>query len=83
MASAPSDFAQYCCELLSSAGTCYAKRMYDGWGISTDGLTIAIIADLGDGDKLWLKVSADNIPLCETAAVIRTSVKSAKPPHGC
>ena len=29
--------------------------MFGGFGISTDGLTIAILADLGDGEKLWLK----------------------------
>jgi DNA transformation protein and related proteins len=29
--------------------------MFGGWGISIDGLTLAIIADLGSGDKLWLK----------------------------
>ena len=49
------DFADYCCELLSSVGPCLAKRMFGGWGLSLDGLTFAIIADLGDGDKLWLK----------------------------
>jgi DNA transformation protein and related proteins len=49
------NFANYCCELLSSAGPCIAKRMFGGFGISTDGLTIAILADLGDGEKLWLK----------------------------
>lgn len=49
------DFAQYCCELLSSAGPCVAKRMFGGFGISVDGVSIAIIADLGAGEKLWLK----------------------------
>ena len=48
-------FADYCCELLQSAGPCAAKRMFGGWGISVDRLSIAIIADLGKGDKLWLK----------------------------
>ena len=52
-------FADYCCELLGSVGPCTAKRMFGGWGISTDGLTIAIIADLGGGERLWLK--ADEI----------------------
>jgi DNA transformation protein and related proteins len=52
-------FAQYCCDLLASQGPCVAKRMFGGWGISTDGLTLAIIADLGSGEKLWLK--ADDI----------------------
>ena len=49
------DFANYCCDLLASAGRCIPKRMFGGFGISTDGLTIAILADLGDGEKLWLK----------------------------
>jgi DNA transformation protein and related proteins len=49
------DFANYCCDLLSSAGPCVAKRMFGGFGISTDGLNIALLVDLGEGDKLWLK----------------------------
>jgi len=49
------DFANYCCELLASVGRCIPKRMFGGFGISTDGLTIAFLADLGDGEKLWLK----------------------------
>jgi DNA transformation protein len=49
------DFANYCCDLLASAGRCVPKHMFGGFGISTDGLTIAILADLGDGEKLWLK----------------------------
>ena len=52
---ANNDFANYCCDLLASAGRCTPKRMFGGFGISTDGLTIAILADLGDGEKLWLK----------------------------
>jgi DNA transformation protein and related proteins len=48
-------FADYCCDLLSTQGLCVPKRMFGGWGISVDGMTLAIIADLGDGDKLWLK----------------------------
>jgi DNA transformation protein and related proteins len=48
-------FAEYCCDLLSSVGHCFPKRMFGGWGISVEGLTLAIIADLGSGEKLWLK----------------------------
>lgn len=55
---ADSRFADYCCELLASVGPCRAKRMFGGYGISTGGLTIAIVADLGSGERLWLK--ADN-----------------------
>ena len=54
------DFADYCCELLGGVGSPVAKRMFGGWGISVDGLTIAIIADLtpkgtGNNERLWLK----------------------------
>ena len=52
---ANNDFAIYCCELLASAGRCTPKRMFGGFGVSTDGLTIAILADLGDGEMLRLK----------------------------
>ena len=55
MASINADFADYCCELLSSLGPCRAKRMFGGWGISTEGMTVAILANLGQGDTLWLK----------------------------
>ena len=54
------DFADYCCELLSGVGTPTPKRMFGGWGISVDGVTIAVIADLGKlggaNEKLYLKV---------------------------
>ena len=53
------DFVDYCCELLSSVGPCIAKRMFGGWGLSLDGLTFAIIADLGEGEKLWLKANGE------------------------
>lgn len=52
-------FADYCCDLRSTQGPCIAKRMFGGWGISVDGITFAIIADLGGGDKLWLKADDD------------------------
>lgn len=55
MASPKNDFAMYCCELLSGAGPCTAKRMFGGFGISTGGLTFALVADLGGGEVLWLK----------------------------
>ena len=29
--------------------------MFGGFGISTDGLTFALVADLGSGETLWLK----------------------------
>lgn len=73
-----SDFAQYCCELLQTVGPCTAKRMFGGWGISTEGLTIGIIADLGGGDKLWLKASDDNHHQWEAAGCERFTYASTK-----
>jgi len=61
------EFADYCCELLASAGPCLARRMFGGWGISTDGLTLAIIADLGGGERLYLKASDETRPQFEAA----------------
>lgn len=65
MASPHNDFAMYCCELLSGVGPCTAKRMFGGFGISTSGLTLALVADLGGGEKLWLKADADTRSLFE------------------
>jgi DNA transformation protein and related proteins len=48
-------FADYCCEILCTQGPCVPKRMFGGWGISIDGMTLAIITNLGSGEKLWLK----------------------------
>lgn len=68
-----SEFAQYCCELLSTAGPCVAKRMFGAYGISIDGLTIAILADLGEGEKLWLKASPEVAAHFEAAGCQRFS----------
>jgi DNA transformation protein len=67
MASTTNTFAQYCCELLSAAGPCVARRMFGGFGISTEGLTLAILADLGAGEKLWLKACDESRPVFEAA----------------
>ena len=67
------DFADFCCELLSSLGCVQAKRMFGGWGLSIDGLTVAIVADLGDGDRLWLKADADTLARFEAAGCKRFS----------
>jgi DNA transformation protein and related proteins len=48
------DFADYCCELIGSLGPVQAKRMFLGWGLSVDGLTVAVIAY----DTLYLKADA-------------------------
>jgi DNA transformation protein len=66
MASPKNDFAMYCCELLSGVGPCTAKRMFGGFGISTGGLTFALVADLGGGEVLWLKADTDTRGLFET-----------------
>ncbi len=55
MATADREFADHCCELLSGVGPCVARRMFGGWGISTDGLNLAIIA----WETLYLKAGAD------------------------
>lgn len=65
------EFADYCCELLASAGPCVARRMFGGWGISTDGLTLAIIADLGGGERLYLKASDETRGQFEAAGGAR------------
>ena len=41
------DFASYCCDLLASVGRCVPKRMFGKQ-----------LADLGEGEKPWLKVLA-------------------------
>jgi DNA transformation protein len=64
-------FADYCCELLASAGPLQARRMFGGFGISTGGLTFAIVADLGAGPTLWLKANENTRPLYEQAGCER------------
>ena len=71
MASSDPEFMHYCCELLSTAGPCRGKRMFGGWGISTDGLTIALIADLGGGETLWLKANQETQARFEAAGCER------------
>lgn len=71
MATIPAPFADYCCELLASVGRCTPKRMFGGYGISTEGLTLAIVADLGDGEKLWLKASDTSRAQWEAAGCAR------------
>ncbi|HMN94129.1 MAG TPA: TfoX/Sxy family protein [Hydrogenophaga sp.] len=44
-------FVLHACELLSCLGPCKATRMFGGWGISVDGMNVAIIA----WDTLYLK----------------------------
>lgn len=69
--SASNDFAQYCCELLSPIGPCSARRMFGGFGIASGGLTVALIADLGQGERLWLKANDASRSRFETAGCTR------------
>jgi DNA transformation protein len=67
------DFADFCCELLCSVGSLRKRRMFGGYGLSVDGLTIALVTDLGSGDKLWLKADADSRTRFEDAGCERFS----------
>lgn len=78
MATQASEFVQYCCELLASAGPCRARRMFGGWGISTDGLTIAILANLGTGETLWLKADENTRTQFEAAGCRRFTYATKK-----
>ncbi len=71
--STPKDFAAYCCELLASVGPCTPKRMFSGWGLSLDGLSVAIVVDLGAGDTLWLKADDTTRGRFEAAGCARFS----------
>ena len=71
MPTAPNEFVDYCCDLLGSVGPCVARRMFGAWGISTEGLTLAILADLGSGEKLWLKSDAASQAKFEAAGCER------------
>jgi DNA transformation protein and related proteins len=51
------DFADYCRELLGSLGVIEAKRMFLGWGLSVDGLNVAVIA----WNTLYLKANAETL----------------------
>ena len=73
MPSTNQDFAEYCCELLASVGPCVARRMFGGWGISTGGLTLALMTNLGQGDQLWLKADAGSRARFEAAGCARFS----------
>jgi DNA transformation protein len=65
------EFAHYCCELLAAAGACTARRMFGGQGISTDGLTLGFVADLGKGQTLWLKAGPETWGVFEAAGCLR------------
>lgn len=79
---ARTEFVDYSLELLAGVGRCSAKRMFGGWGIALDGLTLALIADLGDGERLWLKADAGSQVTFEAEGCQRfgmTMVKKGEP----
>ena len=78
MATPRDDFALYCCELLAGVGPCTARRMFGGYGISQEGLTLALVADLGGGEKLWLKADAETRALFEAAGCERFSYEMTR-----
>jgi DNA transformation protein len=51
-------FVLHACELLSCLGPCKAVRMFGGYGVSVDGMNVAIIA----WDTLYLKTNAETEP---------------------
>jgi DNA transformation protein len=54
--------------------------MFGGYGISTDGLTVAILVDLGQGDTLWLKACEETRSLFEAQGCARfTYAAQGKP----
>ena len=71
MPSKNQEFATYCCDLLGAIGPCVLRRMFGGFGISMDGLTVALMTDLGQGEKLWLKANDDTRAQFEAAGCQR------------
>ncbi|MEY4506524.1 MAG: hypothetical protein RL297_1102 [Pseudomonadota bacterium] len=61
------EFVQHAIDLLAPTVRCQARRMFGGWGLSSEGLTLAIIADLGDGETLWLKTEPSTVAAFEAA----------------
>lgn len=55
--------------------------MFGGYGISTDGLTLAILADLGLGEKLWLKASPESSARFESAGCERSTYLAQRKPR--
>ena len=60
---APSEYAQYCLDLIEQCGAigpCHMKFMMGGWAISIDGYNFAFMVDLGQGEELWLKTDSES-----------------------
>jgi DNA transformation protein len=54
--------------------------MFGGWGISTEGLNVAIVADLGLGETLWLKADAVSLATFEAAGCARFTYQAKGKP---
>ena len=67
MAAPLPEFVQHAIDRLAPTVRCQARRMFGGWGLSSEGLTLAIIADLGDGETLWLKTEPSTVAAFEAA----------------
>ena len=67
------DFADYCCELLSGVGKPTAKRMFGGFAVYVDDVSIAWLLDLNKDNnaKLFLKASDDTRAQYEAAGCQR------------
>ena len=65
------EFTAHCLDLLACIGPCTARRMFGGWGLSVDGITFGIIADLGSGERLWLKTDEQTVSRFQAEACPR------------
>ena len=67
------DFADYCCELLSGVGKPTAKRMFGGFAVYVDDVSIAWLLDLNKDNnaKLFLKASDETRTQYEAAGCQR------------
>ena len=67
------DFADYCCELLSGVGKPTAKRMFGGFAVYVEDVSIAWLLDLNKDNnaKLFLKASDETRAQYEAAGCQR------------
>ena len=66
---------RFCAVLLRTARAhrppAVLARMFGGYGIASGGLTVALIADLGQGERLWLKANDASRGTFEAAGCAR------------
>ena len=55
--------------------------MFGGFGLRIDGLTIGILADLGQGERLWLKAGPDTRSVFEAAGCERFTYQAKGKEH--